>query len=190
VKHWVLLFAICVSGASSLFAQRHASARFPTTFQMEEPIASPKKISSAVLRQILRSDDTLLWVDETIAHLRTRINGTFIDLNGDRIKDFLVQGTDGANITGFWIFRNVGGRQRLVLYTRALGIYLLRDRHHGFRDIDVGAATAVTLCRTLYRFNGNHYIPKRCWTENMGDPEGNRSRSYFRCSRENEKLYR
>lgn len=136
----------------------------------------------AVFRQILRSDDNLLWVDETVSHFKSRIKGTFIDLNSDERPDFLVQGNDGANITGFWLFRNIKGRQHLVLYTHGLGLDLLKHKHNGLRDIETAYATAVTLSSAIYRFDGRKYRAHTCWSENMGEDPDRRPKKFYRCS--------
>jgi len=164
----------------SLFVQ--GQTHYPDSFHMEEPIRSPAKIPTAVFRQILRSDDNLLRVDETVLHFKSRISGTLIDLNSDKRPDFLVQGNDGANITGFWLFRNIKGRQQLVLYTTGLALDLLRHKHNGLRDIEAVCATAVTLSSAIYRFNGQKYRAHTCWSEDMGKDPGKRPKNFYRCS--------
>ena len=141
--------------------------RLPNTFQMEEKIVHPIPIPETAFHQLWVSDHNR-YIDDTPQRLRQRLAGAKIDLDGDSRLDLLVQGDNGANITGFWIFHNEGKRQRLVLDTRGLGLFLLKRSHHGLRDIEVGAATATTLHTAIYRFDGRRYSSAVCWLEDLG----------------------
>jgi hypothetical protein len=159
-------------------AQNKTVFRYGNSFQLEEPIKNPVKLPKRVLSRVYKGHT---YHDQSINEFEKTVAGTFIDLGGDKHRDFLVQGDSGANITGFWLFRNVGEKQELVLNTRALGINLLGTRHKGLRDIGAAAATAITLSSVIFHFNGTEYRPYRCWSEDLGQESKRPKRTFYRC---------
>ncbi|HEU5237263.1 MAG TPA: hypothetical protein VFU37_08995, partial [Pyrinomonadaceae bacterium] len=101
------------------------------------------------------------------ASLAKRVQGSLVNLDNDGRPDLLVQGDDGANITGFWLFHNSKHRWKLVLATRALGLSLEKTYTNGLRDVTIEAASAVTLWGAKYEFLLDKYVPRKCWEQNL-----------------------
>lgn len=184
------LVALLVGIAASAQRNRTSGSGEQSTFAMETPIKRPYRVPKYVIEQIVRNDDLVEPAnrEEAVASLAERVRGSLINLDNDGKPDFLVQGDDGANITGFWIFRNVGQRWRLVLATRALGISLDKTYTNGLHDISVEAASAVVLYGTTYKFDLERYVPRECWERNLTGR--NKKIRYFKCSEDSVKPYR
>lgn len=84
-----------------------------------------------------------------------------IHLSGRNEKDLVVVGTGaimGANVTTFWIFRpRHGGFELLLDAAPALELVIKDSRSHGYRDVELSAATAVTASTVLLKFDGRGY---------------------------------
>ena len=57
----------------------------------------------------------------------------------------------------FWVFRKVDAHYELVLKTAGLGLVILDTRHHGYRDIQSGAAYGTHGSQITYRFGNGKY---------------------------------
>lgn len=180
MRRFKTLLALCfviLLVCSVASAQRRRAGQ--VSFGMEESIERPVRVPQYVIREIIRSEEHIAFMD--------RFEGTLVNLNNDGRPDLLVQGDPGANITGFWVFRNTGRKWQLVLYTRALSLNLERTYRNGFRDVSVVAASAVMSFGADYRFNSRRYVPRRCGEQRI--EEGARRR-YISCSGDPAKPYR
>jgi hypothetical protein len=63
----------------------------------------------------------------------------------------------GAHAVPFWIVGNTGGKYELLLNTVADGLRVLDSRTNGYRDIEIGSLTAVSLTTLTLKFDGHHY---------------------------------
>lgn len=169
--------------AATIFV--HAQSREQTTFAMEEEIKKPHSIPKYVVREIIRNDENSQASD--FADFSGRLKGALVNLNNDRRPDLLVQGDPGANITGFWLFRNAGGKWKMVFYTRAAWLDLLKTSNRNFYDVEIHAATAVKMWGSLYKFDGRRYVPQKCWEEAESGKKS--QRKYYRCSGSSVKPY-
>jgi hypothetical protein len=61
----------------------------------------------------------------------------------------------------FWVFRPVAAQYELVLKTAGLGLIIRDTRHHGYRDIQSGAAFGMHSSQTNYRFDNDKYSEYR-----------------------------
>ena len=172
-------FLLIALVACSAVAQK-VNSRSQREFGAEIDIDRPKKVSDDILNQVLGNGGEL-YVDESPLQFRKRIVGTLIDLDGDTNRDFLVQGDDGANVSGFWLFRNTNGRMRLVLHVRALGLSLGPKTSRGVREVVAGAASASKYWGAKYVFSRGRYRPIKCWEEELIDDEATRKKRYFPC---------
>jgi hypothetical protein len=164
-----IVCALSLSNASAPIAQRRVTRRprRQTEFSMDEKIRPRLKVPRYVIAQMVRSerqDDRTISADE----VADGAVGAPVNLNDDGREDLLVRADPGANITGFWLFRNTGRRWEIVLYTVALGVTIKRTRTNGFHDVEVVAASAVTGWEALYKFDGARYKPAGCWEHDLG----------------------
>ena len=185
-----MFIALLVGTAAPAQRNRGSRAGEQISFAMEATIQRPYRVPKYVLEQIVPNDDLVEPEarEQAAASLAERVQGSLVNLNNDNKPDFLVQGDDGANITGFWLFRNVGQRWQLVLATRALGISLGKTYTNGFRDLSVEAASAVMLFGATYKFDLERYVPRECWEQNLSGR--NKRIKYVKCSESEEKPYR
>lgn len=168
-----MLSLIVFIGALSVRAQRGGQ----TSFGMETEIKRKHLIPRYVVEQIIKNEECFSM--EEIDSLSKKIEGSLINLNDDGKSDLFVQGDNGANITGFWLFRSSGGKWRLVLYSRAAWFDIKKTLTKGFHDIEIRAASAVTMWGSIYKFNGITYVPKLCWAADLG--RRGEKRSYSKC---------
>ena len=179
LSKFYISFVLIPLVAYSVVAQK-VNSRYQREFGAEIDIDRPKEVSDDILNQVLENGGDL-YVNESPLQFRKRIIGTFIDLDGDVNRDFLVQGDDGANVSGFWIFRNTNGRMRLVLHVRALGLSLDSKKSRGVREVVAGAASASKYWGARYVFKQGRYRPVKCWEEELIEDEATRKKRYFPC---------
>jgi hypothetical protein len=84
-----------------------------------------------------------------------------VHLNGPHEADLIVVGAGpilGANVTLFWVFRpSRSGGFNLLLRVSAHDLNIMESRTGGYRDIEVVAATAVSVTKGTYTFRGSAY---------------------------------
>ena len=183
-RHFFISLIVLAVAMSSAAPQK-AKTEYQKEFGAEIDVVRPVELPDGVFKQILENGGGL-YVDESPAQFRKRIVGTFIDLDGDKNQDFLVQGDNGANITGFWLFRYSGGRMRLVLHVRALGLWIGPKSSRGIKIVEAGAASASMYWGARYVFARGRYSPIKCWEEDLLT----RKRRLFRCRLEDSMPYR
>ena len=165
---------------SSFALPQKGNTQYQREFGAEIDIVRPKKVSDDILNQVLKNGGDL-YVEESPVQFRKRIVGTYIDLDGDTNRDLLVQGDDGASVSGFWLFRNTNGQMRLVLHVRALGLSLGSKNSRGVREVVAGAASASKYWGARYVFKRGRYRPVKCWEEELIEDEATRKKRYFPC---------
>lgn len=157
---------------------------------MESAIKRRVKVPRYVIEEMARAErGEGLTVRADIAD---DADGALVDLNDDNKDDLLVRAEPGANITGFWLFRNTGRRWELVLYTVAAGLSIKKTHTNGFHDVEITAASAVKGWQAIYKFGSAKYRPVGCWEYDLGVSKdggwGNQSR--VPCSGDDVKPYR
>jgi len=187
-SRFFLLVIVLAIGVGSAVSQA-LNTRYQREFGAEVDVARPVKLPSGVLRQIL-ANGAGLYVDESPSQFKKRVVGTFVDLDGDKNRDFLVQGDNGANTTGFWLFRNTKGRMRLVLHVRALGLWIKSKRSRGVRTVEAGAASASRYWGAQYIFARGRYSPIKCWEEEFVGGDAAKKMRYYPCRREESMPYK
>ena len=165
---WCLALLVIVTVSSICFGQNH-SAKTQTFFGLEEKIKRPVKVSKDIQWQIIQHEGGIS--DADIVRFSSGLKGSQINLNDDGEPDFLVQGDDGANITGFWVFISKNGKKKLVLASRAAWLTIGTKRRKGMRNISIAAASATTLWTADYLFNGKRYFPTYCSEEPINEPK-------------------
>ena len=160
------VFLLCA--ATPQAQQRGArTLRRPTDFDMESRIKRRVKVPQYVIEQMVRSerrDGSSVSAEE----IASDAAGALVNLNDDGRDDLFVRADPGANITGFWLFRNTGRRWELVLYTLAHDLSIKKSRTKGFHDVEIEALSAATGWVALYKFDGVKYKPRGCWEHELG----------------------
>lgn len=174
MKLFVFSVLLIFFGLTEIRAQKAAQ----TSFGMEMKIKKSQRIPRYIVKQIIKNEESFAAGD--IDDLSKRLKGSLVNLNNDRKPDLFVQGDDGANITGFWLFRNAGAKWELILYSRAAWLDIKNVKSKGFRNVEIHAASAVRMWGSRYEFDGAKYIPKRCWEEIETGKKI--KREYFQCS--------
>jgi hypothetical protein len=162
-----LIFAFSVPAVSSAQRRTSRQLRYQTEFGYEGQIRRKVKVPRYVIEQMIRSEraEGFSPSADTFA---SNVDGSLVNLNDDGRDDLLVRADPGANIIGFWLFRNTGRRWELVLYTVTLGLSIEKKRTNGFHDIEITAASAAKAWVALYKFDGTKYKPRGCWEHDLG----------------------
>jgi len=95
-------------------------------------------------------------------------NITFLDLNGDGLKEMAVQTSCAAvGNCGLDIYQKSGKTYRRLAKTDMVQtIKVLRSSSHGYRDLDFHThGSATEGYHRIFRFSGKGYRQSRCWTE-------------------------
>jgi len=185
----LFLLLIVLAVVASIAAPQKAKKQYQHEFGAEVDVRRPVHLPGRVFRQVLKNGGGL-YVDESPAQFKKRVVGTFIDLDGNARRDFLVQGDHGANITGFWLFRNVNGRMRLVLHVRALSLWIGPKSSQGVKVVEAGAASASRYWGVRYVFAKGQYRPIKCWEEEFVIDEAAKKKRRFPCSRDGSMPYK
>lgn len=161
--------ALFLSNAPALAVQRNVArvSRRQTDFVMGEPIRHRVKVPRYVIEQVARSERRD-GQPISAAEIASDAAGALVNLNDDGRDELLVRADPGANITGFWLFRNTGRRWELVLYTVAHDLAIKKSRTKGFHDVEVEALSAAKGWVALYKFDGVKYRPGGCWEHDLG----------------------
>jgi hypothetical protein len=137
--------------------QTHFSAEDET---VKRPATIPPEVLAQLaqdppVRKVMRGSDPLLkqppatWFSASVVHLA-----------GPDEKDLVVEAEGelaGANVTNFWIFRQLSGGAQLVLNGPAHDLTIMRSRWNGLLEIELDPATATKFHRVGLRFDGAHY---------------------------------
>ena len=149
-------------------AQRRVARQ--TEFGMDTPIRRKVRVPGYVLQQMMEAirRQGYTVTAETVADIASEARGSLVNLDDDGRDDLLVQGDPGANITGFWLFRNAGRRWGLVLYAVAHNLTIKRGLTRGYHDVEVVALSAAKGWGANYEFDGTRYKPAGCWERDLG----------------------
>ena len=162
--------------------------KYQTSFSIEQDIKNSVEIPKYVFDQIIKADKDTYGKNEQQKRLKQTSNADYINLNNDNKPDLIVIGDLGANIGGFWIFRNIKNRWQLILETRTHSLDILKTKTNGYYRINITAMSAVTLWESVYKFNNENYLAKDCYETDLSQTEA--VRKYFSCSGSTEKPYR
>jgi len=165
-----LLIALAIGEASA--QARRRSQKEQSHFGAEVAIRKAAEIPTDVL-SILREDkrnQTCLRDGESSTNITSSwFVGSRIHLNSDGDADLVVTARNecllGANIVPFWVFRNTPHGHEMVLSVSALGLDVLNTKTNNYRDIRTSAATAESVQKVIFKFDGKEYraqtIPAR-----------------------------
>ncbi len=130
---------------------------------MAENVKRPVTLPPSVIR-LLKDDRDVKHVMESLGLPSDQLPLSWflaseVHLSERNEKDLVVVGTIlGANVTTFWIFRPEHGGFELPLDgAPALQLNIKNTRSHGYRDVELVAATAVTVSTVVCKFDGRIY---------------------------------
>ena len=161
---FAVLTMLAVVGASAK-VQSARPAQEQTHFNAGDPgVEHPAPIPGEVLAILGRDDHVkhaLNYQGITPENLPASwFSASEIALGSSREKDLIVAAEGpliGANVDTFWVFIHRGRDYSLVLTIPALGLTVKNSRTNGYRDLEAGAATAVTITTASFRFDGQQY---------------------------------
>lgn len=146
-------------------AQTHPSQKEQTNFSAEnEHLQYPCPIPPEVI-EILRKDGGIgEELDENSpngAPYSNLLEASIIHLRSPSQNDMIVVANGalaGANVTRFWILTQTAEGMKLVVNgAGAHDLEIKNERNHGYRNIVLLSATAVTWTETVLHFDGNLY---------------------------------
>ncbi len=158
-----LLFCILLS-----FFVAKAQHKTSSYFHAEKTIAHPVKIPVSILKQLYREEmgDENAVIDTTeFPYAKGTAAASFVQLGNGQNDAMLVQGNDGANTTGFWIFLKRGKNWKLILADRGLDLRLKKLPRSGIREVEVASCHVYGCYHRFYKFDGKRYYPYRCYEE-------------------------
>jgi hypothetical protein len=134
-------------------------------------ITRPVPLPDSVLQILAQDREVVACMNENPippgASLASWFVASEIHLDGPEEADLVVlpvaQGSpffclhSAEGIGWFWVFRPVAPHYQLVLKTAGLGLIIRDARHHGYRDIQSGAAFGTHSSETTYRFENGEY---------------------------------
>ena len=132
---------------------------------MSENVKRPVTLPPSVVT-ILKGDRNVMHLMESLGLPSDQLPLSWflaseVHLNGRNEKDLVVVGTGailGANITSFWVFRpEHGGFELLLDSAPALQLNIKNTRSQGYRDVELLAATAVSVSTVVCKFDGRIY---------------------------------
>ena len=140
----------------------------PSTFYPDDELkgfedAQPP--SDPVLDALLKTPEAQENSDRLQRLDREKLRGLFlvvkIHLRNSVETDEVVLGKfpmTGADCDWFWIVRDMGDHAKVLLFDNAYGVYLLRSRTNGYREIASywSSAAGYSITR-LYRYDGTSY---------------------------------
>jgi hypothetical protein len=145
-------------------------------FGMEEEVRRPVGLPEGVL-QILTKDkyvqkNAMKNYKPTKDITASLFLASEIDLNNDNMADLVVQGSPdsglfAAHSAAFWVFHSTPKGYRLVLHVFAEGVWVLKTKTRGFRDIKAINGTLLETITDLYVFSGRDYTLKWSRTKNV-----------------------
>jgi hypothetical protein len=143
----------------------------PVSAQTSKRVTAQEK---AALTQLVLQDKE---VQEAINDLGASTDGVTkgitvkkIDLNKDGHPEYLVT-LEEEHLCGAhancpaWVYRKTGGEYQLLLRTFGQQLLLERASTNSFRDLrSEGASSAFETDFSIYKFDGNKYLAKACYS--------------------------
>jgi hypothetical protein len=118
-------------------------------------------------RQILRDDSMVRDLTDqdgwSLAEVARRLKATRIDLNGDRVPEFIISGIGcGSANCPYWLYQQ-RGKQYIAIPGDFEGIFAraLTSKTNGWRNLEfVYHSSSNREPTTVYVFNGRKYVAK------------------------------
>ena len=172
MKFRMAFLMICVLVTAGIATAQSASSKpatEPSTFYPDDGNrgfdgAVPQ--SDAILDALLKTPEAKENWDRLQKLNREELRKLFlvvrVHLNNADETDDVVLGKDpmsGADCDWFWIVRDKSDQIQVLLFENAYGVYLLKSRTKGYRDIrSVGFAGGTTYT-SIFHYDGQRYIP-------------------------------
>jgi len=166
---FVLICVCCAVEFAAGQATRKPLKTEPSTFYPDDwnrgfDEADPP--SDAVLDALLKTQEAKENSDRLHKLGREKLRSLFLVVrvhlkNADE-ADEVVLGKDpmsGADCFWFWIVRDSADRAQVLLFENAYGVYLLKGRTNGYRDIRSVAFAGGTTYTNIFHYDGQRYIP-------------------------------
>jgi hypothetical protein len=152
----IFIFLLSSIIFSKSFGQYPKKFKRPNYFHVDKSISHSIKLPLQISQKIE-------------GYSEERYKASFVDLGMGSHKGILVQGDDGANATGFWIFIKQNNSWNLILQERGLDLDIKPLSKNGFRKIEV-VSCWISGCRFKeYQFNGKQYTPCLCYDAKAND---------------------
>ncbi|PQJ11753.1 hypothetical protein CJD36_008130 [Flavipsychrobacter stenotrophus] len=88
--------------------------------------------------------------------------GAFVTLQQNGAKAMIVQGVDGADNVGVWLFEEQHGQWKLIFHDRGLKITLMKMPVHGHRKVVFSACWANGCHERSYKYINGTYQQYSC----------------------------
>jgi hypothetical protein len=123
------------------------------------------------ISQLILKDKQVQEVGVSTEAVAKGITVKKIDLNNDSQPEYIVVLNEGV-ICGAhencpnWVYRKTGSEYQLLLRTMGQRLLLEKTSTNGFTDLrSDGSDTAIEHAFANYKFDGNKYVAKGCYTE-------------------------
>ncbi len=173
--NFLLAGAVFAFGCVSVEGQTARPNQEQTEFSAEDagvkhPVPVPDEVLS-ILRRDDRVKNELESADIAPEELpNSWFSASEIALGGPGEKDLIVVAEGplvGANVDTFWVFIHRDKAYALVFTIPVHDLVVKKSRTNGYRNLDVMAATAVTVTTASFRFDGHQYQRFSAKTEDI-----------------------
>jgi hypothetical protein len=140
-------------------------------YPQDEPDTAPlikKWLNGETQSGIISLKTLKRWKKGDDASILASVNMTFLDLNGDRKKELVIQ-SDCAPVgnCSLEIHQKTGKTYKTLLATDMVQtIKVLKAKANGYYNLKLGThGSAFESYYRVFRFSGKEYKKKKCWTE-------------------------
>jgi hypothetical protein len=161
-----MLAGVATTLAAKQKSSSEASRREQTHFSVEEDPTRVAALPEEVL-DLLMADEFV--VREQSCAKKTELPyslfvATEIHLAGAQQPDFVIVGRGclmGANIGPIWIVEETPQGFRVILKLASHDLAILPAKTRGYHDLRSVSTTANTISTTIWKFNGQKYVPTK-----------------------------
>lgn len=148
-----------------IFISAHANAQI-TSFNCERKIKNQAPIPTAILTILQKAEE--INVSDRYGFSDKDVNGfasaegAYVTLQQNGAKAMIVQGVDGADNVGVWLFEQQRRQWKLIFHDRGLKITLLKMPVRGHRKIVFSACWANGCYERSYKYINGTYQQYAC----------------------------